>query len=110
MLSPLEKPLVIQDLRLRQAGYTDAERPEELGKDDLMILCKFIFQTPVLPVMDPVSQQSLVIDKRLILRTRRTSTTRSSLSISAAVTFRPSPSSYTSTPTISSSSTSRGIP
>lgn len=55
MLSPGEKPLVIQDLRLRQAGYTDAERIDEMGKEDLAILCKFIFQTPVLPVMDPVS-------------------------------------------------------
>lgn len=63
MLSPLEKPLVIQDLRLRQAGYTDAERPEELGKDDLMILCKFIFQTPVLPVMDPVSLRIQDMDR-----------------------------------------------
>lgn len=55
MLLPAEKPLVIQELRLRQAGYTDAEKIEELGKGDLAILCKFIYQTPVLPVMDPVS-------------------------------------------------------
>jgi adenylate cyclase len=53
-LLPSEKPLAIQDRRLRQAGYTDLERLEELGKEDLFILCKFIHQTPNLPVMNPV--------------------------------------------------------
>jgi adenylate cyclase len=55
MLQPSERPLLIQDRRVRQAGFTDRETPEEIGKEDLAILCKFIYQTPVLPVMDPVS-------------------------------------------------------
>jgi adenylate cyclase len=54
-LLPSEKPLAIQDRRLRQTGYTDGEALEELGKEDLLILCKFIYQTPNLPVMNPVS-------------------------------------------------------
>lgn len=33
----------------------EADHLEELGKEDLAILCKFIYQTPALPVMDPVS-------------------------------------------------------
>ncbi|ORX39455.1 hypothetical protein BD324DRAFT_333519 [Kockovaella imperatae] len=53
LLLPSEKPLAIQDRRLRQAGYTEAEHIEELGKKDLVLLCKFFYQTPVLPVMDP---------------------------------------------------------
>ena len=53
-LLPYEKPLAIQDRRLRQAGYTEAEHIEELGRDDLFVLCKFMYQTPNLPVMNPV--------------------------------------------------------
>lgn len=58
LLLPSEKPLAIQTRRLLQAGYTEAEGLEEIAKGDLQILCKFIYQTPVLPVMDPVSPAS----------------------------------------------------
>lgn len=50
-----EKPLAIQTRRLQQAGHSDDEPLHIIGKEDLGILCKFIYQTPVLPVMDPVS-------------------------------------------------------
>jgi adenylate cyclase len=59
-LLPFEKPLAIQERRLRQSGYTDAEKVDELGKQDLFILCKFIYQTPVLPIMDPVSRDNIL--------------------------------------------------
>jgi hypothetical protein len=45
---------MIQERRLRSAGFTDAEY-DDLGKEDLGILIKVIYQTPPLPVMDPVS-------------------------------------------------------
>jgi adenylate cyclase len=60
---PSERPLAIQERRLRQGGYTDAEKIEELGKRDMFILCKFIYQTPVLPIMDPVGGTDLKRDK-----------------------------------------------
>lgn len=57
-LLPSEKPLAIQDRRLRQAGYTDAEPLDQLGKEDLCVLCKFIYQTPNLPVMNPEEEST----------------------------------------------------
>jgi adenylate cyclase len=53
-LLPSEKPLAIQRRRLEQAGYTEADNIAELGMEDLSMLCRFIYQTPVLPTMDPV--------------------------------------------------------
>lgn len=58
MLLPSEKPLNIQNRRLQQAGFTEAEHPEELGKEDLGTLCKFIYQNPALPVIDPEEESS----------------------------------------------------
>ncbi|KAK8853425.1 hypothetical protein IAR55_004131 [Kwoniella newhampshirensis] len=58
MLLPSERPASIQHRRLVQAGFTDAEHIEDLGKDDLAILCRFIYQTPVLPIMDPEEESS----------------------------------------------------
>lgn len=60
MLLSSERPLNIQHRRILQAGFTEAEHPEELGKEDLATLCKFIYQTPALPVMDPVSKLFLL--------------------------------------------------
>ena len=57
-LGPNERPLAIQDRRLRQAGYTDAEKIEELGKDDQYLFCKFVYQVPHLPVMNPEEESS----------------------------------------------------
>lgn len=57
-LLPSEKPLTIQDRRLRQAGYTEAENLEDLGKEDLFVLFKLIFQTPNLPVMNPEEEST----------------------------------------------------
>lgn len=57
-LLPSERPLALQARRLLQAGYTEAEHIEELGKEDLSMLCRFIFQTPVLPVMNPEEESS----------------------------------------------------
>lgn len=57
-LLPSERPLALQARRLLQAGYTEAEHIEELGKEDLSMLCRFIYQTPVLPVMNPEEESS----------------------------------------------------
>ncbi|WRT69993.1 uncharacterized protein IL334_006986 [Kwoniella shivajii] len=58
LLLPSEKPLAIQHRRLLQAGFTEAEHPEEIGKDDVAILCRFIYQTPALPIMNPEEESS----------------------------------------------------
>jgi adenylate cyclase len=58
MLLSSEKPLNIQSRRLQQAGFTEAEHIEELGKEDLATLCRFIYQTPALPVIDPEEESS----------------------------------------------------
>lgn len=55
LMLPSERPIALQARRLYQAGFTEAEHLEEIGKDDWSFLCKFIYQTPVLPVMNPVS-------------------------------------------------------
>ncbi len=55
VLLPSERPLAIQTRRLQQAGHSGSEPLDVVGKEDLGILVRFIFQTPVLPVMDPVS-------------------------------------------------------
>jgi adenylate cyclase len=58
MLLSSEKPLNIQSRRLQQAGFTEAEHIEELGKEDLATLCRFMYQTPALPVIDPEEESS----------------------------------------------------
>lgn len=58
MLLPAEKPINIQSRRLQQAGFTEAEHIEELGREDLGTLCKFIYQNPALPVIDPEEESS----------------------------------------------------
>jgi adenylate cyclase len=55
LLLPSEKPLAIQSRRFQQAGFTEAEHLESLGAEDFSMLCNFIYQTPILPVSDPVS-------------------------------------------------------
>ncbi|KAL7424524.1 cysteinyl-tRNA synthetase [Cryptotrichosporon argae] len=57
-LLPSEKPLAIQARRLAQAGYTEAENIPELGKEDLSLLCKLIYMTPVLPVVGPEEESN----------------------------------------------------
>ncbi|WVQ83638.1 hypothetical protein IAT38_005780 [Cryptococcus sp. DSM 104549] len=58
MLLPSERPLSIQHRRLLQMGYTEADHLEEIGKSDMGVLCRFIYQTPLLPTMDPEEESS----------------------------------------------------
>ncbi|WVF67290.1 hypothetical protein IAT40_002041 [Kwoniella sp. CBS 6097] len=58
MLLPSEKPCAIQHRRILQAGYTESEHPEEIGKEDMAILCRFIWQAPALPIMNPEEESS----------------------------------------------------
>jgi adenylate cyclase len=37
-----------------QAGYNETDNLEELGRENFAMLCRFIYQPPVLPVIDPV--------------------------------------------------------
>ncbi|KAI9671594.1 MAG: cysteinyl-tRNA synthetase [Trizodia sp. TS-e1964] len=43
ILDPNERPIAIQKRLLMQAGYTDKDRPEELGREDNSYLCRFTF-------------------------------------------------------------------
>lgn len=62
---PSEKPLAIQLRRILQAGYTDADRITEMGRENLAMLCRFVYQPPVLPRIDPVSVLSHGYSERL---------------------------------------------
>jgi adenylate cyclase len=42
-LGPQERPLLLQKRLLKQAGYTDADRLEEVGREDNSYLCRFTF-------------------------------------------------------------------
>ncbi|KAF2478007.1 PP2C-domain-containing protein [Lindgomyces ingoldianus] len=42
-LDSLERPLLIQKRLLEQAGYTEADRLEEVGREDNSYLCRFTF-------------------------------------------------------------------
>ncbi|CAI6334603.1 unnamed protein product [Periconia digitata] len=42
-LDARERPLLIQKRLLEQAGYTDADRIDEIGRDDNSYLCRFTF-------------------------------------------------------------------
>ncbi|KAF2711417.1 PP2C-domain-containing protein [Pleomassaria siparia CBS 279.74] len=42
-LDPQERPLLIQKRLLEQAGYTDFDRLEEVGREDNSYLCRFTF-------------------------------------------------------------------
>ncbi|KAF1963402.1 hypothetical protein CC80DRAFT_4847 [Byssothecium circinans] len=42
-LDPKERPLLIQKRLLEQAGYTEADRIDEIGRDDNSYLCRFTF-------------------------------------------------------------------
>ncbi|EON67891.1 hypothetical protein W97_07388 [Coniosporium apollinis CBS 100218] len=42
-LDPQERPLVIQKRLLELAGYTEADRLDEIGRDDNSYLCRFTF-------------------------------------------------------------------
>lgn len=57
-LLPSEKPLAIQLRRLLQAGYSDSDRIDEKGRENLAMLCRFIFQVPYLPALDPEDESS----------------------------------------------------
>jgi hypothetical protein len=72
---PSEKPLAIQLRRILQAGYTDADRITEMGRENLAMLCRFVYQPPVLPRIDPVSvlphgQYKSLTDERARRRTK----------------------------------------
>ncbi|KAF2746970.1 PP2C-domain-containing protein, partial [Sporormia fimetaria CBS 119925] len=42
-LDPNDRPLLLQKRLLEQAGYTDADRLEEIGREDNSYLCRFTF-------------------------------------------------------------------
>ena len=44
MLGPTEKPLLLQRRRFEQAGYTDSDKLEEIGREDHSYLIKFIYK------------------------------------------------------------------
>lgn len=43
VLSPFERPIVIQKRLLQEVGYEEADRIEEIGREDNSYLCRFLF-------------------------------------------------------------------
>jgi len=56
LLDKKEKPAAIVKRRLLQAGYTEEDNLEEIGKDDLIFLLKFAFRTTRLGQSKSLSQ------------------------------------------------------
>ncbi|CED82538.1 adenylate cyclase [Phaffia rhodozyma] len=57
-LDAREKPALIQRRRLIQAGYQGIDGLDELGKDDVSMLCKFVFRLPQLPGIESADENS----------------------------------------------------
>lgn len=55
ILQSWEKPFVLQLRLLEEAGYTDQDRLEEIGREDNSYLCRFIFTTFSMPSFSLVS-------------------------------------------------------
>jgi len=55
LVGAFERPIKLQLLRLEQAGYTEWDRPEELGREDQSYLLKFIFKAETAPLKSTVS-------------------------------------------------------
>jgi adenylate cyclase len=45
VLSPVERPLLIQKRLLQQVGYEDRDRIEDIGREDNSYLCRFMFMS-----------------------------------------------------------------
>ncbi|KAI1813319.1 protein phosphatase 2C [Poronia punctata] len=45
VLSPVERPLLIQKRLLQQAGYEEKDRLEDIGREDNGYLCRFLFMS-----------------------------------------------------------------
>ncbi|KDN49231.1 hypothetical protein K437DRAFT_283773 [Tilletiaria anomala UBC 951] len=54
-LGPAEKPALIQRRRLEQAGYTDADGLEDMGREDLSYLLRFVYRPDIVPTFDSES-------------------------------------------------------
>lgn len=57
ILQTWEKPFILQKTLLEEAGYTEADRLEEMGRDDNSYLCRFIFTTCSVPSFSLVRTQ-----------------------------------------------------
>ena len=55
VVGPYERPIRLQLLRLEQAGYTEWDRPEELGREDHSYLIKYIYKPEAAPLKSTVS-------------------------------------------------------
>lgn len=64
VLQSWEKPFLLQKTLLEEAGYTEEDRLEELGREDNSYLCRFIFTTCSVPSFSMV-RSSLFFRARL---------------------------------------------
>jgi adenylate cyclase len=58
-LDAREKPALIQKRRLMQAGFEESDHLEEMGMEDLSMLCTFVYRLPKLPSVDSVRDNRL---------------------------------------------------
>jgi adenylate cyclase len=54
-----EKPVLLQKRRLEQAGYTEEDRLEDLGREDHSYLCRFTFRVESVPSFGAVGSLML---------------------------------------------------
>ena len=52
-----EKPLMLQKRRLEQLGFTDNDHLDELGKEDLSFICRFIYRIATVTYYEAVSEK-----------------------------------------------------
>lgn len=52
VLAPQERPLQLQKKLLEQAGYTESDRLEDLGREDNSYLVRFTFREAAVPRFD----------------------------------------------------------
>lgn len=45
-MGPNERPVLLQKRRFEQAGYTELDKLEDLGREDNSYLCKLVYKAP----------------------------------------------------------------
>lgn len=58
-----EKPVLLQKRRFEQAGYTELDKLEELGREDNAYLCKLVYK----PTPTTLSAATIGVSLRLLL-------------------------------------------
>ncbi|GAA5924129.1 hypothetical protein JCM3775_005601 [Rhodotorula graminis] len=55
-VGPNEKPVLLQKRKFEQAGYTDLDKLEELGREDNSYLCKLVYKAQYAPMASSIEE------------------------------------------------------